>query len=380
MSSESYAVYTLKCGPVRIEEREGAVTLIKLLAAETEERGTPTALTSRAFEELQEYLSGKRTVFSFPYALRGTDFQKKVWEQLEGIPYGKTRTYGEIAAAMGQPGASRAVGMACNKNPLWAAVPCHRVVGAKGKLTGYAQGLALKAELLELEKKNRFSYIEQELILLAEPDYRRFASSLLPGCTNLLGVRLPALRKIAVRLAGEEPMAYLQYGPESSFEAVMLKGLLIGHLNADIDAVLAAAAAFIPKITNWSLCDSFCGGLKLVKSHKERVWAFLTPYWHAKEPYAVRTATVLSLLYFIEEKYLEELFYLYGSIQSEDYYVKMAVAWAVSMCFVKFPAETEAYLRSDLLDRETHNKALQKIRESLQVGDEAKQRMAALKR
>lgn len=87
--------------------------------------------------------------------LKGTEFQKKVWKQLTYIPYGETRTYKEIAVAIGNPKASRAVGMANNKNPITIVVPCHRVVGSNGKMVGYAGGLDMKKKLLDLEKRNR---------------------------------------------------------------------------------------------------------------------------------------------------------------------------------------------------------------------------------
>lgn len=89
--------------------------------------------------------------FSVPIHLKGTDFQKKVWNELKNIPYGETRTYKEIAEKIGKPKASRAVGMACNKNPIVILVPCHRVVGTNGSLTGYAGGIELKKALLEAE-------------------------------------------------------------------------------------------------------------------------------------------------------------------------------------------------------------------------------------
>lgn len=104
---------------------------------------------------MMEYLNEKRTSFDFAYKLIGTEFEKKVWEQLLSIPYGETRTYKEIATAIGNPKASRAVGMANNKNPITIVVPCHRVIGTNGKMVGYAGGLDMKKALLNLEKQNR---------------------------------------------------------------------------------------------------------------------------------------------------------------------------------------------------------------------------------
>lgn len=104
--------------------------------------------------EIKEFLSGEREAFEFSYEFTGTAFQVMVWKELLRIPYGKTATYGEIARRIGKPGASRAVGMACNRNPLLLVVPCHRVVGADGKLTGYVAGVEKKRMLLELESNN----------------------------------------------------------------------------------------------------------------------------------------------------------------------------------------------------------------------------------
>lgn len=102
--------------------------------------------------QLGEYFDGKRTEFDVPLRMHGTDFQRKVWDALLDIPAGETRTYGDLAARLGQPSASRAVGLANGKNPISIIVPCHRVVGANGSLTGYGGGLPRKRFLLELER------------------------------------------------------------------------------------------------------------------------------------------------------------------------------------------------------------------------------------
>lgn len=108
-------------------------------------------LIAQAKQELEEYFAGKRTVFEVPLCLRGTPFQKKVWEALRQIPYGETRSYQEVAVMAGNPKACRAVGMANNRNPVSIIVPCHRVIGKNGSLTGYGGGLDVKTYLLKLE-------------------------------------------------------------------------------------------------------------------------------------------------------------------------------------------------------------------------------------
>lgn len=107
--------------------------------------------------QLQEYFAGERTEFSIPLAPQGTEFQKKVWKALLRIPYGETRSYGEIAQMVGNSKASRAVGMANHNNPIPILIPCHRVIGKNGKLTGYAGGLEKKTALLELERSGKQS-------------------------------------------------------------------------------------------------------------------------------------------------------------------------------------------------------------------------------
>ena len=119
----------------------------------------PTGLTlyeapliKEAATQLTEYLAGTRTAFAFPLAPQGTPFQLAVWQALQEIPYGATRSYKEIAVRIGNPKACRAVGMANNKNPLAIFIPCHRVIGANGKLVGYGGGLAIKEKLLAMEQ------------------------------------------------------------------------------------------------------------------------------------------------------------------------------------------------------------------------------------
>lgn len=142
-------------GWFRVEASDDVVTSITRLQQAPVEPSSPSTLTDTVAAQLREYFAGERQTFDFPYVLVGTEFQRQVWEELTWIPYGQTRTYSQVAQAIGKPGASRAVGMANNRNPLLAVVPCHRVVGADGSLTGYASGLDMKQALLELESSSQ---------------------------------------------------------------------------------------------------------------------------------------------------------------------------------------------------------------------------------
>lgn len=153
-------------GPLVLESDGGALTAIRFGAdgAVPEPAGAspggsrPGATASDAVLDatawqLEEYFAGTRTAFDLPLRPSGTDFQRAVWSGLEEIPYGETRSYGELAARVGRPKAARAIGAGCGRNPIPVVVPCHRVIGADGTLTGYAGGTAIKNALLRLEAR-----------------------------------------------------------------------------------------------------------------------------------------------------------------------------------------------------------------------------------
>ena len=148
-----YAVYNTAFGLVTIAAKGNAVVSVRFGShMPCGAADSKTACTDQTVLELNEYFAGQRRSFDVPIIMEGTPFQKRVWEALCDIPYGETRTYGQIAQAIGNPKASRAVGMANNKNPLMVIVPCHRVIGANGQLSGYAGGVELKERLLLLER------------------------------------------------------------------------------------------------------------------------------------------------------------------------------------------------------------------------------------
>lgn len=141
--------YASPVGPLTVTANEQAVTGIIFGMSEKESR--PSRITEAAIIQLKEYFSGQRKIFDLPLEPAGTVFQKKVWNALCDIPYGKTVSYRQIAEKIDCPKGFRAVGMANNKNPISIIIPCHRVIGADGSLTGYGGGLSVKESLLQLE-------------------------------------------------------------------------------------------------------------------------------------------------------------------------------------------------------------------------------------
>ncbi len=154
--------FETEIGMIAVDVEEGAVVGVEISARSARgsdllapkpdwsaKRSDPLALLAE--KQIREYLAGERQVFDLPLNPAGTDFQKKVWQALLEIPYGKTETYGGIAARIGNPKAARAVGMANNRNQIAIIIPCHRVIGADGSLVGYAGGLDIKKSLLQKE-------------------------------------------------------------------------------------------------------------------------------------------------------------------------------------------------------------------------------------
>lgn len=222
--------------------------------------------------------------------------------------------------------------------------------------------------------------IRLQLEALAEEEYRLFSSGLLPGTENVLGVRLPLLRKMSKKLAQSDWRGYLQTAQGNSFEEIMLQGMVIGNAKCSVEERLLHIQNFVPQIDNWSVCDSFCAGLKFTKEARQQVWEFINPYLKSAQQYHVRYAIVMMIFYYIDEAYINEVLVRLDKVRHEGYYVKMAVAWAISICFVKYPEPTFAYLKQNSLDDFTYNKALQKIAESLKVDKEVKKKIRMMKR
>lgn len=237
--------------------------------------------------------------------------------------------------------------------------------------------------------------IQEKLNELADEKYQAFSQKLTPGKTNILGVRLPVLRKLAGEIAKEDWRAYLKEAmedsiepqvteqgneAEASMEEVLLQGMVIGKCKADIEEILCLTAAFIPKIDCWPVCDSFCTSLKITNNHRERVWEFLQPYLRSGKEYEIRFGVVMLLNYYILPEYAPSAFAHFDRIVHEGYYVKMAVAWAISIYFIKLPELTLPYLRDNQLDDFTFNKALQKITESYRVEQDTKEMIRGMKR
>ena len=222
--------------------------------------------------------------------------------------------------------------------------------------------------------------MREKLKAMAEEKYRRFAASLLPPKTKMLGVRLPKLRDLAKQMAKQRELNKWRAPHDAFMEEKMLEGMIIGYADLSFAERAERVQGFVPKIDNWSVCDSFCCGLKIVKGNEDDFLEFLMPYLYSKKEFEVRFGVVILLDYYINEKYIDTVLEILDAIQHDGYYAKMAVAWAVSMCYVKYPQKTFRFLKKTSLNSWTVNKSIQKITESLKVDSKSKQKIVTLKR
>ncbi len=163
-------------------------------------------------------------------------------------------------------------------------------------------------------------------------------------------------------------------------EETLIQGFIIGLAKIDNKIRFELIKSFIPKITNWYICDSFCSSLKFTQKNKPEVWKFLQKYTKSKKEFEIRFALVMMLGYFIEKEYLNEIFKILNNFSHEKYYAKMGAAWLISICFIKYPRKTEEFLKTTKIDNETFNKAIQKISDSYRVEKSKKQYLKTLKR
>lgn len=224
--------------------------------------------------------------------------------------------------------------------------------------------------------------ITEKLFEQQDLKYKDFTSALMPGSRPVIGVRLPILRKMAKEIAKGEWRTFLEATPEEYFEEVQLKGFVIAYAKATYEEILPFIETHIPKINDWSLCDSFCSSLKIIEKHREEFLQFLLPYAKEDEEFKQRVVAVMLMDYYLTEDYIDQTLRILDSLKNEKYYCKMAVAWAVATAWAKQRDKTCSYMRegNNTLDDWTYNKAIQKMLESYRVSEEDKQMLRGMKR
>ena len=187
----------------------------------------------------------------------------------------------------------------------------------------------------------------------------------------MIGIKVPDLRKLAKDISKTDIYAFLEIVQDNTYEEIMLEGLVISYIK-DYDTFKKYLNQFIKKIDNWSICDVCISSMKIVKKHQDVFLNEIKKYLKSKDTFTVRVGVVSLLDHYIEDKYIDDIFLLIDSIDSEEYYVNMAIAWLVSVCFIKEREKTLNYLKDNHLNQFTYNKSIQKMIESFRVSNQDK--------
>lgn len=218
------------------------------------------------------------------------------------------------------------------------------------------------------------------LISLEDIKYKNFHSKLLGVEKNLIGIRTPKLKEIAKEISKGKWKEFIEYSQNTYYEEEIIKGLVLGFIKIDYVTRKEYIENFIIEIDNWATCDIVVGNLKFLKKEKDIYYNFIKECVNSNDNWRIRFGLVTLLGYYIEEKYIDEIFSLCTDITNREYYVKMAQAWLISIMFIKFREKTLDYLKDNSLDNWIHNKAIQKIRESTRVSKEDKNFILIFKR
>ena len=217
------------------------------------------------------------------------------------------------------------------------------------------------------------------LISLKEEKYKEFNQKLITSKYEILGIRLPIIRKIAKQISKTNYKDFLKYTKSKYYEEVMIEGLVISTIKDELifDKYFNK---YINKIDNWCICDSFCNSLDIVTKKTSKYFNICKELSLSKEEFISRVGLIIILNYFIKKEYLTDIFNILDSIKSDKYYVNMAQAWVICELYIYYPQSTEKYLKKNKLNKFTHNKSISKIRESYRISKETKEYLNTLKR
>lgn len=247
--------------------------------------------------------------------------------------------------------------------------------------------------------------IREQLLDMAEQDYQKFSAALIPGVENMLGIRLPQLRKLAKDIAKSDWKEAIE-DEDFYFEERMLRGMVLSYASKDMDEMLPYIEAFIPLVDNWSICDSVFMGMEIFQKDRERAWKFIEPYLQSHKEFEVRVALIIMMQHLLkcdnngkkiarlrtvdvsdlsdvsEEQglYIDRVLTEVDKVDTTDYYASMAASWLLAEAFCCYPYHTYEYMKMCNLDDRTYNKGIQKIVESRIPTDDVKDLLKGMKR
>ena len=229
-------------------------------------------------------------------------------------------------------------------------------------------------------RSNNMNQIREKLYKMVDEEYKKFHSSLCPNVNNIIGVRIPNLRQLAKEIAKENPIEFLNSYKCEIYEEKMIYGLVIGYMEADLKTRIKYLDKFVPMIDNWAICDSSCSTYKFTKKNLNEMWEYLQKYITSQHEFEVRFVCIMLMDYYLIDEYIDKVLEIYNNIKLDKYYVKMGVAWGISVAFVKNEKKIREFLKNNKLDDFTYNKSLQKIIESNKIEKTVKEEIRKMKR
>lgn len=206
-----------------------------------------------------------------------------------------------------------------------------------------------------------------------------FTRMIVPGSQNVLGIRLPELRKLAKEIVRDDPRGFLKANPQEYYEERLLQCFVLGGMKDDFSYLLDRFLEQIPYVDNWAVNDALCMDFKICRKHREETWKAIEPLFLSHNEFEVRVAAVTLLCHFVTEDYVGRVLSVLDRMDTSAYYAMMGVAWAVSEVVVKFPKTGIDYLRTCQLDPKTKRKAIQKSLESYRISAEGKETLREIR-
>ncbi|MDR2090812.1 MAG: DNA alkylation repair protein [Clostridiales bacterium] len=198
--------------------------------------------------------------------------------------------------------------------------------------------------------------------------------------TEIIGVRTPVMRDIARRISKGDYKSFLKFNTYKTHEEKMIAGILIGLVKIEYPELMRMLKDFVPHISNWGLTDITAIKFKQIEKNKTQALTEITAFLHSENPWEIRLGLILLLALYVDAEYIEACLAAAASVRDTHYYVRMGNAWLLSVCYIKFPEQTAALFKKNILNPWTQNKAVQKIRESLRVSPQEKENVLVYKR
>lgn len=219
---------------------------------------------------------------------------------------------------------------------------------------------------------------EDYLFSLQDLDYQKFHSKITKTNYKIIGIRVPLMRKIADNIYKGNYLKYLKSYDNNYYEEIFIRGIVISKIK-DINILIKKMKEFVLKIDNWAICDSFCNSLKIVNKNKDIFWDEILNFIKSDKEFVVRVGIILILNFYIEEKYLDKIFNIFDNLNTDKYYINMAISWTICEMYIKYKDKTLKYMKKNKLNCFVQNKTISKIKDSYRISKEEKEYLNQLK-